>query len=56
MGIAINVPFVEQIVVGSYGHSVSAFANMGSSHRDTHIPDHSVYTDSHTIFLSILEQ
>lgn len=56
MRIVINSPFMEQVVVGSYGRTAPSITNMGSSHHDTHIPDHSTHTDSHASFFPTVEQ
>lgn len=35
--------------MGSYGRSISSFTNMGSGHRNTHIPDCGTRTVSYAI-------
>ncbi|KAJ5710449.1 hypothetical protein N7488_004605 [Penicillium malachiteum] len=35
-----NRPLAAQAILGSYRRSFSSFTDIGSSHRDTHIPDH----------------
>lgn len=56
MRIVINSSFMEQVIVGSYGCIAPSFTNMGSSHRDSHISNHSTHTDNYANFCPTIEQ
>ncbi|KAJ6112315.1 hypothetical protein N7523_008376 [Penicillium sp. IBT 18751x] len=43
-------------IVGSYGRTISSFTIMGSSRRNTHIPDHSTHTVSYAILFPTVER
>ena len=56
MRIVINSPFMGQVIVGSYSCIAPSFTNMGSSHRDSHISDHSTHTGSYATFCPTIGQ
>ncbi|KAJ6105293.1 hypothetical protein N7523_010103 [Penicillium sp. IBT 18751x] len=44
------------VIVGSYGRSIFSFTNMGSSHCNTHILDHSTHTVSYANFFPTVKR